>query len=385
LRCDPAKDTLTGTEYTPNMHKPLPSPRSGALRARISADAENRPGVYRFIGPGGEVLYVGKSVRVRTRLLSYFRAPEAGRLGGKVAELVRLAAKVEWEYVPNEFEALLRELRLIRTFRPRFNVRHRRERRFAWIRLSGDTAPRLVATRSIPARAGRLFGPFPAGRRLPETLRDLAYATGLRDCADTIPIRFSDQLDLLTPVVAGEPACIRGELGSCPAPCAALCTSAEYRSGVDEACAFLEGRTDAPLLRLAAQMERAAAEREYERAARLRDREAGLRELRDRVQAFERARAQLNFVYRPVDPESGHPGERAYLIVSGRVRHAFDSREADASLAPGLPACEPDPVAARLSLTEREELFLVARWFRQNPGEFERTEPLSPPRVRASG
>jgi excinuclease ABC subunit C len=367
------------------MARPTPAPPSSALRARISADAENRPGVYRFIGPGGEVLYVGKSVRIRTRLLSYFRTPDSGRAGGKVSELVRLAKEVEWEYVPNEFEALLRELRLIRTFRPRFNVRHRRERRFAWIRISGGAAPRLIATRSPPARAGRLFGPFPAGRSLPETLRDLAYATGVRDCADTVPIRFSDQLDILTPVVGGEPACIRGELGSCPAPCAALCTSAEYRSGVDEACAFLEGRTEAPLLRLSAQMARAAAEREYERAARLRDREAGLRELRDRVQAFERARAQLNFVYRPADPESGAPGERAYLIVSGRVRHTFDAPEAGPSRQLGLPACEPDPIAARLSLTEREELFMVARWFRQNPGELERTEPLSPPRARALG
>ena len=41
------------------------------LRADVRAACANRPGIYRMMGPGDEVLYVGKSIRVRTRLLSF--------------------------------------------------------------------------------------------------------------------------------------------------------------------------------------------------------------------------------------------------------------------------------------------------------------------------
>ena len=136
----------------------LPSQR---LRETVGRTAENRPGIYRFTGPRGEILYVGKSVRVRSRLLSYFRSD----VPSKQSELLRVAAGVEWEYVPNEFEALLREFRQIRSFRPRFNRRHRSERRFAWIRLTEEAAPRLVATRRRTSSQGQYFGPFPAPLR----------------------------------------------------------------------------------------------------------------------------------------------------------------------------------------------------------------------------
>ena len=351
------------------------SGRSPDLRALVSDGVENRPGVYRFTGPRGEVLYVGKSVRLRSRLLAWLRPTGTGRGESKRAELTRLAWGIEWEYVPNEFEALLRELRLIRGFRPRFNVRHRKERPFAWIRLSGGRAPRLVATRSPAAGARGLLGPFPAGRDLPEVLRDLAFATGVRDCPDTTPMHFSDQLDLLGAGIQVEPACIRGDLGSCPAPCAGRCSAETYRKGVDEAIAFLEGRTEAPLERLLARMTEASAAREFERAAHWRDRTEGIRSLRARVRAFEEDRGRLNFAYRPSEP-GGVEGRWGYLIVRGQVRTRFPWPDGpDPEVSAAITRSPPAP-ASSLSLGEREELFLVARWFRQNPGELEKTEPL---------
>ena len=47
---------------------------TSTLREYVRAHAENRPGIYRMTGPGDELLYVGKSVKVRSRLLSYFTA-----------------------------------------------------------------------------------------------------------------------------------------------------------------------------------------------------------------------------------------------------------------------------------------------------------------------
>ena len=98
-------------------------PPSAALREQVRSSARNLPGTYRMIAEDGEVLYVGKSKAVRTRLLSYFRAKE----GEKAHRLVREANRVEFDYEPNEFAALLRELKLIKRHRPRYNVRYRRD------------------------------------------------------------------------------------------------------------------------------------------------------------------------------------------------------------------------------------------------------------------
>lgn len=343
------------------------------LRRQVADKAENRPGIYRFTGPRGEVLYVGKSVRVRTRLLSYFR----GHVGTREFELLRSARDVEWEYTPNEFEALLRELRLIRSVRPRFNVRHRRERRFAWVRLTADAAPRFVATRTPQPDGSRYFGPFPAGRGLPGVLNDLARATGVRDCAKRTPMHFADQLELVPS--QRTPACLRGETGSCPAPCAGHCTAGEYRERVDEAVAFLEGKSDAPLLRLRERLDAASARHEFESAARVRDWIQRLEDLRQRIQLFQDQLRRLRFVY---EPSASAAARRAYLILDGRVRLSWDPGDVHGpdqeTLAQRLHRlCRETPTPPhQLTASEREELFLVARWFRRHPDELERTHAL---------
>jgi excinuclease ABC subunit C len=352
---------------------PLPE-RAASLLSKVRAEATNRPGIYRFFGGRGELLYVGKSVRVRARLLSYFRAePEE-----KPAELVRMAAGVEWEYVPTEFEALLREFRLIRAFRPRFNVQHRRERRFAWVKISGGPAPRLSPTRAPAPDAHRTFGPFPARRDLPDALHRLAQLMQLRDCPAGTPMHFADQLDLLAePRV---PACPRGDLGTCLAPCAGRCTAREYAGRVRAAARFLDGGSDEPLDRLRALMEGAAERREYEMAARYRDSEESLRSLRDEVVSFREYLEGLTFVYRVPAEDEGRA--RGYLLRHGRVRLTFDepakgsseARRLAASLRSLMAGTEPSPVA--LGVDEREELFLAARWFRARPEERERAEEV---------
>src|SRR5207237_6373859 len=82
---------------------PTPEAQLGVMHADVRARAENRPGVYRMLTSAGEVVYVGKSKRVRTRLLSYFRCsfPE-----DKGARILREADAIEWDYTPSEFAAL---------------------------------------------------------------------------------------------------------------------------------------------------------------------------------------------------------------------------------------------------------------------------------------
>src|ERR1700731_1903084 len=93
--------------------------RPSRLREKVRKRCPRKPGVYGMVDATGELIYVGKAKCLRSRLLSYFRPnsrdPKAGRILGQTRTLV-------WEPAPNEFAALLRELELIRRWRPRCNV-----------------------------------------------------------------------------------------------------------------------------------------------------------------------------------------------------------------------------------------------------------------------
>ena len=390
---------------------PAPTVRAPAGRGapwadRVRAEAGNHPGVYRFLGPRGEVLYVGKSVQVRARLLAWLRGDDR-----KSAELLRVTREVSWDYTGSEFEALLQEFRLIRALRPRFNVVHRRDRRFAWIRLTPEAAPRLVATLRPGAggsgrggrRTERIFGPFPARRSLPRDLAELSATIGLRDCAGSTPMIFADQMSLWTADLA--PGCARAELGSCPAPCAAGCSEAAYQGRVLEAVAFLEGRSDAPLVTLETRMREAARREAFEIAARCRDRMERLTRLRDRITETRSRIEELTFVYETGEDtgedgggaeqggreEAGGVGSlrRHHLVRRGQVLLSFDPvcetassgsiSAARAQLASRIRKAlrAPTPPLADLDDEAREELFLVTRWFRSHPEEEARTTPIA--------
>ncbi|MFZ5623247.1 MAG: nucleotide excision repair endonuclease, partial [Gemmatimonadota bacterium] len=142
---------------------PLPAADLRAMRERVRATAEQRPGIYRMLDPTGRVIYVGKARRLRARLLSYFRAryPE-----DKGARILHAAHRIEWDYVPSEFAAYLTELRQIKRFRPYFNLHMNRGRRTVLVRLSRGPAPRLSVGPGVAPDTERVFGPFTSPGRV---------------------------------------------------------------------------------------------------------------------------------------------------------------------------------------------------------------------------
>lgn len=341
------------------------------LREKVRASAENRPGVYRWLGPGDELLYVGKSVRIRSRLLSYFRAEG----GEKPARVIREATRVDWEYVPNEFGALLREMRLIQRYRPRYNVQHKRKRSYAFVKITREPAPRVLPVSRVADDDATYFGPFPRVGRVGDTIRDLAYVLGLRDCPSTTPMAFGDQLEIFGGTLARRPLCLRGDLGTCMAPCCGRVDSHVYQERVRQARLFLEGRGRAPMETLQRHMAQAAGRKEFEYAALLRDRLERLRLFQEELAAFRGQVESLTFVYRV----PGFRGaDRVYLVRRGRVRaeeeHPKARRERARVAARAEEVfSEPDRGPGGLSSREAAEILFVARWFRLRPEELERT------------
>lgn len=324
-----------------------------------------------MLADGGEVLYVGKSKRIRTRLLSYFRAKE----GEKALRILRETRSLVWDYEPSEFAALLRELELIKRFRPRYNVRHKRDGRYSFLKLSAGSAPKLLVVRNVADDSATYFGPFRGGRRISNAVRELNDVLGLRDCALGIPIRFADQPDMFGFDPA--PLCHRYELHRCAGPCAALCTQDDYRERVALARAFLDGDADEPLRRLNERMAGAAERWNFEYAAALRDRARRLEALRDEFGRLREALDGLSFLY----PVPGiEADDRIYVVRRGTVRAATSSPRTAAECRHLARVAReafgaPEPDGALVPKHQVDEILLLAHWFRVHPEERARTIP----------
>lgn len=343
------------------------------LREDVRARAENRPGVYRMRGPSGEVLYVGKSVKVRTRLLSYFRAQR----GEKGAEIIGHAHGVEWDYVPSEFAALLQEFRLIKRWRPLFNVEHKRDSSLCFIKLTREAVPRLLVVGHVINDGAEYFGPLRGRQSATEAVRAVSDLLELRDCSSDTPMRLADQIELFR--VGEDPRCMRGQVGRCLSPCAGGCTRTEYLARVSQARDFLNGVTDQPLTLLRDRMSIASRRLQFEYAAELRDRAATLERVQGELLQIGQFVERLSFVY----TVPGHDGEdRSYVIRRGSVRAELAApRTAHERLAleelVGEVFERPEPATLCLRAHEAQEVLLVARWFRLNPEELERTVPAA--------
>jgi len=358
------------------LRPPTSEARIREMHADVRERAENRPAVYRMIAADGEVVYVGKSKQLRTRLLSYFRGsyPE-----DKGARILRDADRIDWEYVPSEFAALLTELRLIKRFRPRRNEAMKRDaRNLCFIKLGGRVAPRLSVVRGPGTDESALYwGPFLGAVRIADAIRELSDVLGLRDCSLDRKMHFADQRELFQ-LSPRTPGCLRYELKKCLGPCIAASTAAQYMEQVRLARAFLDGTSDGPIETLRAAMTASSDRLEFERAASYRDKLQRLEELREQFGRLRFAVDSLSFVYR-VRGDDGR--DRLYLIRRGRVRGELDEpataaeREALRAMIAEVFADTADGL--QVPSHEIDELLLLSSWFRRYPEEMDRTQPAS--------
>lgn len=348
------------------------------LRELVRRNAQNVPGVYRMIGARGDVLYVGKSRKLRTRLLSYFRLPWPEH---RHARMLRETANIEWEATPNEFAALLREARLIRAHLPTYNSRGARPLDQWWvIVVRREPVPRLRVQRASTVagtRAGAsatVIGPFAHRAPLVSAVRVLNDALGLRDCADRIPMVLRDSGDFFADDAryARTPGCHRYETRRCLGPCVAACTHEEYRAQLTRAQRFIDGEGNEPQVALEREMAVASAQLSFERAGWLRDRLAALETLNAQLARVREALRRPSFAYRAASVSGA---DRVYLVREGRV--LADACVEDVNAIDRLLTLEAQPTARATALTvdALEELTLLEHWFRTRAEEQLRTAP----------
>jgi excinuclease ABC subunit C len=215
------------------------------------------PGVYRMFGEDGEALYVGKARSLKKRVIQYAQ----GRFHTqRIALMVDLTRSMEFTTTRTETDALLLEINLIKQLKPRFNVLLRDDKSFPEIVIRREhPAAQLKKHRGAHSIKGDYFGPFASAWAVNRTLNTLQKAFLLRSCSDSV-------------YESRTRPCMLHQIRRCSAPCTGLVSLEDYGKLVDEAEAFLRGKSRAVMGRMAAEMQAASDELEFERAARIRDR-----------------------------------------------------------------------------------------------------------------
>jgi excinuclease ABC subunit C len=224
-----------------------------------------KPGVYRMIGEDGEVLYVGKAKNLKNRVTSYARG--IGH-SNRIAKMITLTRAMEFVVTATETEALLLEANLIKRLRPKFNILMRDDKSFPYIAIRKDhDAPQVAKHRGARAKNVDYFGPFASVWAVNQSLTTLQKAFLLRSCTDSVYDSRSRP-------------CMLHQIKRCAAPCVGLINKADYGELVDEATAFLRGKSVDLQTRLADDMHKASEDLDFEKAARLRDRIRALASIR---------------------------------------------------------------------------------------------------------
>ncbi len=234
------------------------------IRETLLPKLPEQPGVYFFYSEQGELLYIGKSKNLKSRVSSYFIDTE--HKADKVKELVMYVRRIDYRTTGSELEALLLESRLIKLHKPRYNTLLKRYKSYPFLRLTNHEFPRLEIAMEIEQDGGEYFGPFPSMETARNVFTVLNRTFLLRECSDE--------------ELSKGRACMYLDLHRCVAPCERWrVENGEYLHELDRVRRFLSG-ADAQLIdTLTAKMKQLAAEHRFEEAAELKARVQSLRRI----------------------------------------------------------------------------------------------------------
>ena len=252
------------------------NPQAITLQKKLG-EVPHRPGVYVIRDRFAKIIYVGKARDLRRRLANYFTPSRRNRVDIKTRALIDSAADYEWHLVKSDAEAVLYEGRLIKEWRPKYNISFRDDKRFLMVRVQmGDAIPRFELARFRKEDGARYFGPFANAGALRTSLQAIRKQFGLRSCRP------------LEPTERDFKHCLDHVIKNCSAPCVAKITREEYKIRVEQACEVLEGKSKEMMASLEAEMEKAAEKLDFEKAANLRNLLKDLRETSKPTRRFTR-------------------------------------------------------------------------------------------------
>jgi excinuclease ABC subunit C len=251
-------------------------PVSDSIRKKISA-LPHKPGVYLHRDRFGTVIYVGKALNLRKRVSQYFQSSRRMGWDLKFNALVEAIHDFDFHVVRSEPEALLLESKLIKEFKPRYNISFRDDKRFLMLKVNlNDPIPNFTFARFKKDDGARYFGPFVNATAARNVVTLAQRQFNLRGCR------------VFTPGEADYKHCLYAHLKYCTAPCVGNVSREQYLEQVKAACSFLEGQCREMQEQLEGEMKKAAKNQNFEKAASLRDLVRDLKDTWKKTEKFTR-------------------------------------------------------------------------------------------------
>jgi len=181
-----------------------------------------RPGVYLMKDKEGTIIYVGKAINLRKRVLSYFQREE------KTIKTATMVSQIHWIdsiITQNETEALLLEANLIKYYQPRYNVVFKDNKFYPYIKVTiQEDFPRIVFSRDQKKDQSLYFGPYTSAAMVREYIDIIQRLFKIRTCRE-MPKK----------------ECLNYHIHRCSAPCIHQVSREEYHDQVSQAVRFLQG------------------------------------------------------------------------------------------------------------------------------------------------
>jgi excinuclease ABC subunit C len=224
------------------------------LRKKVH-EVPHKPGIYLMRDRFNRVIYVGKARDLRKRVSSYFLPSKIAQADLKTRAMLDAVWDFETHTVRSDAESLLLEGKLIKEYRPRYNISFRDDKRFLLVKIDmSEEWPRFRLARFKKDDNARYFGPYAHAGALRQTLNFMRKKFGvltfgrgsptgreLKSSTYQVPVRLSE------------------------------ITAEQYRERAAQACAFLEGHSREMIDLLEGEMQKAAEKMDFEKAAELRN------------------------------------------------------------------------------------------------------------------
>jgi excinuclease ABC subunit C len=235
-------------------------------------EVPHKPGVYLMRDRFNRVIYVGKARDLRKRVSSYFLPSKLAQADLKTRAMLDATWDFETHTVRSEAESVLLEGKLIKEYRPRYNVSFRDDKRFLVVRVDlSEEWPRFRLARFKKDDGSRYFGPYAHAGALRQTLNFMRKKFGVLTFGRGTPTeRELKSSTYQVPVRLSE------------------ISADEYRERVAQACEFLEGKSREMIKALEEQMHKVAEKMDFEKAAELRDMIEDLRDTTKPTRRFTR-------------------------------------------------------------------------------------------------
>ncbi len=282
----------------PPVSEQTPDPRPGpADKVRTFPTT---PGVYLMKDDRGAVIYVGKAKNLRSRAGNYFLKEAAEN--PRTRELVKHIVDVEFIPCDTEVDALLKEARLIKDIRPRFNKDLKDDKSFPYLQIRiREEFPRVEFTRTPRSKGVKLYGPFTSARSLRAAIQVLQRVLQFRTCTLDI-VSTEDRWRWFRP-------CLLHSIRQCTAPCNLRVSKEDYRKQIRKLVLILEGKRGKLIREMEGQMKEASVAMQFEKAARIRDEITALNKLELRGDVEKDVQPEVF----AIDPKKGLRGLRKVL------------------------------------------------------------------------